>query len=64
MASVDLRIGFTGLKTVLQRDRSKSVAITVNKKIGISVNSSNKDDAGSLAYICIKINNTKICLAL
>ncbi len=44
-------------------NRTKGVAILFHRKLGVKVEKSGNDDIGRMSYICVTINNTKICLA-
>ncbi len=44
-------------------NRTKEVAILLSRKSEVKVEKSGSDDIGRLAYVCVTINSTKICLA-
>ena len=44
-------------------NRTEGVAISFNRKLRVKVEKSGNDDISRLTYVCVTINNTKICLA-
>lgn len=44
-------------------NRSKGVAILFDRKLCVNIDNSGKDDVGRFTYVCITIDNIKICLA-
>uniref|UniRef100_A0A3Q1GE03 Endonuclease/exonuclease/phosphatase domain-containing protein n=1 Tax=Acanthochromis polyacanthus TaxID=80966 RepID=A0A3Q1GE03_9TELE len=43
--------------------KTKGVAILFSRRLGVKVEKQGRDDIGRLTYVCIMINNIKLCLA-
>ena len=44
-------------------NKTKGVAILFSRKLGAKVEKLGSDDIGRLTYVCVTINNTKLCFA-